>query len=270
MKKNKIQKNLKKVEINTQIVNKFTNFCKTKRAEQLVIDVERLGMYDLLKKYDLWYLKKIRPNNSQSSIRAFIRYQLRKNNIFRDYTRINNGVFTPRKDINFKLPWNLTKNELGTIWKNRSIKLGYAERLHMLEEHKIDKWERKHKPTFEELKQDLFPRTLIQGFLDLRDKKREMIREDLSAIYPPKDSCIVTVRFYSDDGTTMYEKLFGHMYDPNHIVNSRPSFYTVQRKHKTIKNIAIKLKEKAISMYGDNFICLKVFCHDGKRVGMWI
>lgn len=268
MKKNTIQKNLNKVNKNTEIVNKFDNFCKTKRAKKLVIDVERLGMYDLLKKYGLQYLKKIRPNNSPSAIRAFIRYRLAKNKVFRDYTRINNGVFTPRKDINFKLPWNLTKEEIKAIWKNKPTKLGYAERLHMLENHKVDRWERKHRPTFEELTQDLFPRTLIQGFLDLRDKKREMIREDLSALYPPKDSCVVTVRFYSDDGTVINEKLFGHIYDPKYIIDSHPSFYTI--KDKRTKESARKLKEKAINRYGDEFICLKAFCHNGTSVGMWI
>ena len=50
MKKNTIEKNLNKVNKNTEIVNKFDNFCKTEKAKTLVIDVERLGMYDLLKK----------------------------------------------------------------------------------------------------------------------------------------------------------------------------------------------------------------------------
>lgn len=270
MKKNIIIKNLKKVDRNTQIVKIFDKFCKTKRAKQLVIDVERLGIYDLLHKYQIGYLRKIRPNNSPSAIRAFIRYHLKKNNIFKDYTRISNGRFIPRKDINYKLPWNLTKEEIKSIWKNRSTKLGYAERLHMLEEHKMNKWEAKHKPTFEELKQDLFPKTLIQGFLDLRDKKREILRENLSVIYPPKENCIITIRYYSDNGTTINEKIFGHLYDPKHIIDSRPSFYTIQNKSKILKDIAVKFKNKAINIYGDDFICLKVFCHNSEDVGMWI
>ena len=61
MKKNNISKNLKKVDINTQIVKRFDNFCTTKRAENLVIDVDRLGIQDLLKKYGLKYLTKLRP-----------------------------------------------------------------------------------------------------------------------------------------------------------------------------------------------------------------
>lgn len=270
MKKSIITKNLRKLDGNTQIVNNFNKFCKTEKAKQLVIDVERLGMYDLLKKYSIEYLKKIRPNNSPSAIRAFIRHHLKKNNVFRDYTRISNGKFVPRKNINYKLPWSLTKAEIQSIWKNRNNKLGYAERLHKLEEHKIDKWERKHKPTFEELKQDLFPRTIIQGFLDLRDKKRETIREDLSAIYPPKDCCNVTIRYYTDDGTTINEKIFDHLYDPKKIINLHPSYYTVQKKDVSIRKMADKLRNKAIHEYGDDFICLKVYCHKSGNVGMWI
>lgn len=270
MKKNNITKNLKKVDINTQIVKKFDKFCTTERAESLVKDVDRLGIYDLLNKYGLRYLEKLRPIGSASAIRQFIRTRLYTQGVNHNYTHINNGKFIPRRDINFKLPWNLTKDEIKAIWKNRRITLQYAERLHMLEEHKIDKWEAKHKPTFEELKQDLFPRTLIQGFLDLRDKKREIIREDLSAMYPPEKSCNVTVRFYSDNGTVINEKLFGHLYDPKNIMNSHPSFYTVQKKDKVIKNTSEKLKEQAVRTYGDDFICLKVFCRGTNRVGMWI
>lgn len=270
MKKNNIAKNLRKVDINTKIVNKFNKFCTTEKAEYLVKDVDRLGMHDLLKKYGLQYLRKIRPLGSDSTIRQFIRLRLYTQGINRNYTHINNGKFIPRRDINFKLPWNLTKNEIKSIWKDRKITLGYAERLHMLEEHKINKWENKHRPTFEELKQDLFPRTLIQGFLDLRDKKREMIREDLSALYPPIKSCNVTVRFYDDDGTTIYEKLFGHLYDPKNIMDTRPCYYTVQNKDKKIKLLASKMKEKAIQKYGDNLICLKVFCRNSNKVAMWI
>lgn len=270
MKKNNITKSLNRVEINTQIVNKFDKFCTTKRAENLVKDINRLGFQDLLKKYGLQYLKKLRPAGSYSAIKEFIRTRLFIMGINHDYTHIVNNKFIHRRDINFKLPWNLTKEEIKTIWKNRSTKLGYAERLHMLEEHKIDKWENKHKPTFEELRQDLFPRTLIQGFLDLRDKKREMIREDLSAMYPPKHSCNVTVRYYTDDGTTINEKIFGHLYDPKNIIDSHPSYYTVQKKSTNIKTLADKLRDQAIHMYGDDFICLKVFCHKSNNVGMWV
>ena len=270
MKKNTIKKSLDKVGLNTQIVNKFDKFCTTERAEYLVRDINRLGMHDLLNKYGLQYLKKLRPLGSESAIRQFIRIRLYTQGVNHNYTHINNGKFIPRRDINFKLPWNLTKDEIKAIWKNRRTTLQYAERLHMLEEHKINKWENKHRPTFEELKQDLFPRTLIQGFLDLRDKKREIIREDLSAMYPPEKSCNVTVRFYSDNGTVINEKLFGHLYDPKNIMNSHPSFYTVQKKDKVIKNASEKLKEQAIRTYGDDFICLKVFCRGTNSVGMWI
>ena len=59
MKKNTIKKSLDKVGLNTQIVNKFDKFCTTERAESLVRDINRLGMYDLLNKYGLQYLKKL-------------------------------------------------------------------------------------------------------------------------------------------------------------------------------------------------------------------
>ena len=272
MKKNNISKTLKKVDINTQIVKRFDNFCTTKRAENLVIDVDRLGIQDLLKKYGLKYLKKLRPFGSEYTIRQFIRMRMEKIGVNHNYTHIYNGTFTPRRDLNTKLPWNLTKKEISMIWKKRenAFKLGYAERLHMLEDHKVDKWEEKHRPTFEELKQDLFPRALLQGFFDLRDKKREIIREDLAGKYPPKNSCVVTVRFYSDDGTIINEKVFGHLYDPTNIINTRPSYYTVQKKSERIKSVATKLKNRAIAIFGDDLICLKVFCHNSNDVGMWV
>lgn len=272
MKKNNIQKNLNKVDRNTKIVNKFDNFCKTKRAEELVKDINRLNLEDLIRKYNLQYLYKLRPCGSKSAIIQFIRQRLYKNGVNHDYTHIFNGKFVRRKDINFKLPWNLTKEEISSIWKKKeNTKLGYADKLRRLEQHKIDRWERKHKPTFEELKQDLFPRVLIRGFLDLRDKKQEDIRDMLSAKYPPKDSCNITVRYYSEDGTTINEKIFGHMYDPQHIIDKHPSYYTIQKKSLRLKNIANVFRDKAVQMYGNDFICLKVFCHgSNERIGMWI
>lgn len=270
MKKGVIYKNLHKADINTQIVTKFDKFCATQRAKGLVTDVDKLGIYDLLKKYNLQYLKKIRPMNSESTIRAFIRMKLYKNGINHDYTHIHNNKFIRRKDINFSIPWNLTKEDLKLIWdKKKKPTLGYADRLHRIQVHKMDKWERKNKPTYKELKEFLFPNMLIKEFYDKRDRKMDEINDDLNSRYLPQYSNIVTVRYYKDSDTII-EEVFGHIKDPNRTLEKRPSFYTVRKKDEYIWKQAKRLKDSAKFVHQDNFICLKAFCKDKTRVAMWI
>lgn len=269
MKKQDIKKALNKVDSNTKIVEKFDKFCTTSRAEHLVIDVDRLGLNDLLKKYQLQYLKKLRPAGSETAIRTFIRSRLYKLGVNHDYTHVINGTFKRRKDINFSLPWSLTKEEIAAIWKNRSTKLGYADRMHRLEEHKINKWEDKHRPTWNELRQDLFPRTLIDAFLNARDEKLEEIRSDLSYRYMPEDCCKVTIRYYKGD--EIVEEMFGHFRDPRHIIDTRPSYFLLKNKNEFIHKQGDALKNRAEYMYGKDFICLRVYCHNSDdRIGMWI
>lgn len=270
MKKGAIYKNIDKANKATEIVTKFDKFCATPRAEKLVIDVDKLGIEDLLKKYDLQYLKKLRPMNSESTIRAFIRMKSYNNGINHDYTHIHNKRFIRRKDINFNLPWNLTKEEIKAIWdKKKNVKLGYADRLHRLHTHKMDKWDRLHKPTYKELKEFLFPNMLIAEYYDKREKKSIDLNEDLSTRYLPNYSNIVTARYYRDEDTIV-EEVFGCIKDPNGTLEKRPSFYTVRNKDEYIWKQACKMKESAKFVYKDNFICLKVFCKDKYRVAMWI
>lgn len=282
MKKGAIYKNLHKADVNAQIVNKFDKFCATQRAESLVIDVDRLGMNDLLKKYDLQYLKKLRPMNSESTIRAFIRMKLYKNGINHDYTHIHNNKFIRRKDINFNLPWNLTKEDLKLIWeKKQKPILGRADRLHRIQVHKMDKWERKNKPTYKELKEFLFPNMLIKDFYDKRDKKIAEINDDLNRRYVPYNHKIVMIRYYKENQDTyanppyiipsdeIIEEPFNYIHDPNNILEKSVCFYTVKDKY--IKSQAIKLKNSAEFIHNHGkYICLKVLNKAQNRVTMWI
>lgn len=282
MKKGAIYKSLNKADKLTKIANKFDKFCATPKAENLVIDVDRLGINDLLKKYNLQYLKGLRPMNSESTIRAFIRMKLYKNGINHDYTHIHNKRFIRRKDINFKLPWNLTKEDTKLIWdKKNTSTLGYADRLHRIQVHKMNKWEKRNKPTYKELKEFLFPNMLIKEFYDKRDKKAAEINEDLNRRYVPYNHKIVMIRYYKEDQDTyanppyiipsdeIIEESFNYIHDPNNILEKSVCFYSVKDKY--IKSQAIKLKKSAEFIHGErNFICLKVLNKAQNRVTMWI
>lgn len=66
--------------------------------------------------------------------------------------------------------------------------LGEALRMHMLEEHKMSKWDKKNPaPTDADLKSDLFPNYLKQAYEDKRDEYLEYVREFLSRVYCKKD-----------------------------------------------------------------------------------
>lgn len=175
------------------ITKKFDNFCKTKRAKSLVKDIDKLSINTLYAKYFLSYLSKL---GSESTIRSFIRHKLRKHNIV-NYTHIVRNKFIPYVDRVRHFPWGLSKEERKKIEASKTkTTLTFTERLDRLCKYKLEKWENKHKPTFKQLKNDLFPRMMIQGFLDLKDRKEEMIREKIASMYSiGKNKSIVWLQF---------------------------------------------------------------------------
>lgn len=71
--------------------------------------------------------------------------------------------------------------------------IGVAKRLHMLEMHKMEKYDRKHPiPTEEEAaKHDLFPGQLIEAYKQIREAHIEQIRKDLVDLYCPVSVSVV-------------------------------------------------------------------------------
>lgn len=242
---------------------KFNKFLATKHANSFVNDIPYLGIDNLLKKYNLQYLYKI--SISKALIMAYIRLKTANIRGIRDYTHIPDDTTCDT----YELYPNLTKKEIQKIWSAKeNCKLEYAERMNMLEQHKIDRWEKENKPTYEQLRNDLFPRSIIQAFTDKMEKKREQIREYLSKKYPDPIYRPIYVRYYSTP-EIIKEKLIGYVKDARQIINTKPSFYTLKNVNKLLWNKLMEYQTRMKRIFNDDFICLKVMTTNN-HVGCWV
>ena len=251
------------IQVRKDIDQKINNFLATEEGKNVVNNIHRFTIEDLIYKYNLKYLLKMHCN--KQAIIDYVRDKIRKipNNII-DYTHTNN-----RTPIKCKMYQNLSKKELKNIWKNKpSNKLQYAERMNALEQHKIDKWEKENKPSFEQLKADLFPKSIIEAFTDKMQKKREQIREDLSKLYPDPIYRPIYVRYYSTPDI-IKEKLIGYVKDIKQIINDRPCFYTLENISKDLYDQLMNLRIRMKNIFGDDLICLKAITRTN-TVGCWI
>ena len=72
------------------------------------------------------------------------------------------------------------------VWKKRHKGMGLALKLHMLEEHKMKKYDKKAAILEErDAKMDLFPDTIREKYKMLREARVEQIRKDLIDLYCP-------------------------------------------------------------------------------------
>lgn len=257
----KINNKINRIYKTDTIEVKFNKFLATKHVNSFVNDIPYLGIDNLLKKYNLQYLYKI--SISKAMIMAYIRLKTANIRGIRDYTHL------PKQDYITTLPKSLTKEEIQKIWDAKeNYKLNYAERMNMLEQHKIDRWEKENKPTYEQLRNDLFPRSIIQAFTDKMEKKREQIREYLSKKYPDPIYRPIYVRYYSTP-KIIKEKLIGYVKDARQIINTKPSFYTLKNVNEFLWNKLIEYQTRMRRIFNDDFICLKVMTTNN-HVGCWV
>ena len=252
------------VQIPKVIDEKINNFLATDNGKYVVKNIHRFTLEDLVYKYNLKYLLKIHSN--KQSVIDYVRNKIRnqKNNIV-DYTNIPNGPGVVKR----KLPTKLTKEEIQKIQDTKiSPKMQYAERMNAIEQHKIDRWEKENKPTFEQLKSDLFPRSIIEAYTDKLMKKREQIREQLTQKFPDPIYRPIYVRYYSTP-EIIKEKLIGYVKDVRQIINDKPSFYTLDRISKPLHDKLMEFRTRMKNMLGDDLICLKAMTVNN-HVGCWI
>lgn len=91
----------------------------------------------------------------------------------------------------------------------KEMHIGLAYKLHMLELHKMEKWDRKNPPPSElQLKQDLFPTTLISAHKTRRSIFNEHVRNILSEHYCGVKNKEKPLRLYEtgSNGTVSWEQ----------------------------------------------------------------
>jgi hypothetical protein len=266
IKNNKINKIYKTEEVNS----KLNKFLTTNRAKDLAIDIYRLNLNEIYDKYSINYLKKY--HKSEEKIKEFIKEKLKENKIVPDYT----GISANTQKTKVKIPGILTKKELKIINKNKidAFKMHPAERLHRLEEHKMAKWDKKNpKPSFEQLRSDFFPRTIISAYLDLREKAEFKVRNSINKTYY---NYKIIVRRYKEKSDEIVEHCIGTIKDKMGILANRSSFYdilvknstTTNKKYKSFVQKIIDLRDKFKERYKTNLICLKIMREN--KVMLWV
>lgn len=175
---NTIAYRLEQVKRQNELIEKLGKFLKTEKGPKVVNDLYKYPTVDLCKKYGINFML---YTKNTTYIKNLIVYCINKYEI-----KAKPVVEYPEIKIEKrKLPENLTKEEIKLIMsKKPKARLGRAALLHGYEVAKIAKWEKRHpKPTDVQLKEDLFPETLITGWKTQRTIALEHIRKKLCEHY---------------------------------------------------------------------------------------
>lgn len=152
----------------------------------------------------------------------------------------------------------------------KNNKIGMALKLHMLEVHKMERYDRKHPiPTLEELnnqpQRDLFPDMIIAAHKQLREAHVEQVRKDLIDLYCPV-SVEARVANRKTDNVRSVEcakiKLGKTRSELLHC--ERPLRSDLKHRLRTALDIAIN------NHPGENIACLKLHTHDKRTDGLII
>lgn len=269
----RIHEGVRKIYITDELVKKLDKMLATKRAEGIVNDVDRLGMHDFLKKYQIPYMRKF---GSDHKIRNVIKNRLKAKYNILDYTLIdnNNKLALLKKSTRTKLENEhrlfkhvkspQPKNWIGDQKKYRVTRKGLANYLHLLELHKMSKWDRKH--PMPSLEFDLFPELIVAGWKTKRMLANEHIRNELSIKYCKDKRYKPQWRFFG-----VYQDIkTGHVFEnePDPAVIGYPGVRAPENASTAqIADILTLYKDKAKQSCGEGVRCLKVkmYSADGTK-----
>lgn len=184
-------------------LEKIGIFLKTKRGQMFVSKLHNMSLKELCNRY-----------NAPKFIRLYTSDRKNKNLILAAIKKYNVNI-PVHKPITYyaperiKYPVFLTKEEIRKIDAQRpSKKMGFAARMHAIEECMMNKFIAKHPaPTEKELAEDLFPEELKAGYNNMLYIRREYVRNFLCRKYAgttPKETFfrIFTVLSVTKDPAT--------------------------------------------------------------------
>lgn len=180
MKQNTIEVQLKKIEFVENTVEKIGKFLKTKRGSLFVKKLHTASLRDLCKRYNA--PKFMLPFDSDRRNLNLIHSAIKEYGIIIP----KEPKKAPREALKYvKTTLKLTNKELKIFNEaKRPRKMGFAALMHAYEEHKMQKFEKKHPaPTEKELAEDLFPEELKHAWTTMMNIHREYVRDMLSDIY---------------------------------------------------------------------------------------
>lgn len=272
----RIHNGVQKIYVTDELVKKFDKLLSTTRGKNIVNDISRRSINEIIDKYQCPYMRKFGSNNK---IRTAMVSAIRKHYNIVDYTMIDrhNRVTFEAKRIRTKLEnegklFKHVKSPQPKIWtgdqnKYQKKPMGLADYLHRLELHKMAKWDQKHQ--MPSLEFDLFPELIVAGWKTKRMLANENIRNMISIKYCNDKRYKPQWRFFG-----VYQNIkTGHVFesepDPSIIgypgVRASKNASTAQ-----IADILTLYKNKVKQSCGEDTRCLKVkmYSADGSKFVM--
>lgn len=169
---------LNKIAVEEKTIEKIAIFLKTKRGKILVSKLYTSSLKDLCNRYNCPKFIRLYTNDRKNM--NLINHVIKREKIIVDRPKIVPLNVTVKKH-----PIRLTDEERRKIDSLRPKKaMGKAERLHAYEEDKMAQYKALHPaPTEWQLRQDLFPQEMIDGYNKLVEAHREYVRNFLVSAY---------------------------------------------------------------------------------------
>lgn len=224
IKETDIQRGLRLVNMDEQYLTKLIKFLKRDKGQKLVNNFDRMPIDALIRRFQAPFAKhrkkvSARYNLVKSAIKISGVLPFFEDTHIVDYTHLlydkqlkgdlkphKNLTHGEQKNINKLAMWEIKLDKAGNpiiktdedgkllyysgsnnpVYKYtpRPNGLGVAMRMHLLEMHKMEKWDRLHpEPNEDDLKQDLFPNELLSGHRTARYIHLESVREFLANKY---------------------------------------------------------------------------------------
>ena len=229
-----IKARLDKIAKEEQTIEKIGKFLKTKRGYKFVSMLHRMPLKDLCELNNAQFMRIYSSDTKNMNI---IKASIRKFNIhFEDPPKIE-----PIKPQKVKCQIYLKRDQRKEIEaRNKPKKFGFAALMHAYEEHKMQKFVKKHPaPTERELAEDLFPDEIRNAYSNMIDTARYKIRQNLVSAY-----CKLSIigRYEIANGKwiekpiTMIKDIDGG----GHHINAIPEEHKLIRKAQEIANNAYK------------------------------
>lgn len=177
--KSNIKYKLDRIEREEKIIEKIGKFLKTKRGQQFVNHMHRMPLKDLCKRYNAQFMLIYDSNTKNLNI---IKSSIQKYNIVQVSEKPKIHIEAPPR---MDYPTRLTKPQMKEMQARlKPKKFGFAALMHAYEEHKMEKFKKKHPgPTERELAEDLFPEELVKGYERVLNIHREYVRNFLCRVY---------------------------------------------------------------------------------------
>ena len=181
MKRDKsIKSKINKIELVEKTVEKIGKFLKTKRGTSFVSNLHTAPFRELCRRYNV--PKFILLFNNDTRNLNLVKAAIKQYNI---QLSTKAKIVRPEAPKQPKTAIKLTvKEHKAYNIAHSPRKMGFAALMHAYEEHKMQKFEKKHPaPTERELKEDLFPEELKRAYNTMMNIHREYVRDMLCNTY---------------------------------------------------------------------------------------